>query len=88
MSTGSASYPPDDSWVAAVHATEDDQAPLGTALVIDERRLLTSQHVVGGGATRDPPWVAFPKAANTAYQRRQVGSIVVPDLRRPITCHE
>jgi hypothetical protein len=28
MSTGSASYPLDDSWVAAVHATEDDLAPL------------------------------------------------------------
>ena len=83
MSTG-ASYPPDDSWVAAVHATEDDLAPLGTALVIDERRLLTSEHVVvSEGARREQLWVAFPKAADTSDQRRRVTSIVAPD-RAPV----
>ena len=83
MSTGSASYPLDDSWVAAVHATEDDLAPLGTALVIDERRLLTSEHVVvSEGTKREPLWVAFPKAVDTSDQRRRVTSIVVPDRAR------
>ena len=39
--------------------------PLGTAVVIDERRVLTSAHVVrdGKGVVRDGLWVAFPRCA-------------------------
>ena len=80
MSAGGAVYPLEDSWVAAIHGSEDDFAPLGTALVIDERRVLTCAHVVmSEGRTRDPVWVAFPKAEESSAQRRRVDSVVLPD---------
>jgi len=63
--------------VAAVHATEHDFVPLGAAVVIDDRRLLTCAHVVAGeGCARGPLWVAFPKAENV-LGRRAVSSVVV-----------
>jgi len=40
-------HPPADSWVAAVHASEDDAEPIGTAVVIDASRVLTCAHVGG-----------------------------------------
>jgi hypothetical protein len=37
-------YPEADAWVAAVHATADDYEPLGSGIVLDERRVLTCTH--------------------------------------------
>lgn len=66
MSNDSPAQPPlTDAWVAAVHASEDDFEPLGTALVITADRLLTCAHVVmQEGALRESLWVAFPKAGD------------------------
>ncbi|WP_125591919.1 hypothetical protein [Amycolatopsis balhimycina] len=51
------------SWIAAVHASRDDYTPLGTAVVLDERRLITSAHVTRTGDRERPQlWVAFPMA--------------------------
>lgn len=60
--------PSDVSWVAAIHASQGDYTPLGTAVVIDERRLLTSAHVVR--AVRSPLWVAFPMCEDPVATRR------------------
>jgi WD40 repeat protein len=50
--------PATDAWVAAVHRSPDPtDRPVGTAVVIDARRLLTSAHVATG-----PLWLAFPKS--------------------------
>ena len=58
-------------WVAAIHRSEDDFAPLGTAVVIDERRVLTSAHVVRDSTgVRDPLWVAFPMCEDPTAGRR------------------
>lgn len=38
--------PPTDAWVAAVHASEDDFEPLGSAVVIAADQVLTCAHVV------------------------------------------
>ncbi|MGH8904275.1 MAG: trypsin-like peptidase domain-containing protein, partial [Egibacteraceae bacterium] len=67
--------PSTDAWVAAVHASEDDDAPLGAAVVIDERRLLTCSHVAG--ALEGTLWVAFPKADDAFGPRRRVGEVRV-----------
>jgi len=66
--------PSSDAWVVAVHASRDDYSPLGAAVVIDERRVLTCEHVV-----RDRPqlWVAFPKADNPFGPRCQVRQVRV-----------
>ena len=49
------------TWIAAVHASAMDFTPLGTAVVIDDRRVLTSAHVVMfSGKVRPQVWVAFP----------------------------
>src|ERR1022692_495285 len=78
MSAGAGVHPSGDSWVAAIHGSEDDFAPLGTGLVIDDRRVLTCAHVVmSEGKTHDPVWVAFPKAEESSGRRRVV-SVVVP----------
>ena len=67
-------HPPADSWVAAVHVTEDDLEPIGTAVVIDARRVLTCADVVvtADGTARDPLWVSFPKADR--WPRRRVAA--------------
>ena len=77
MSTSSPAHPPTAvAWVAAVHASEDDFEPLGTAVVIDADRVLTCAHVVmPEGAVLEPLWVAFPKAGDCP--RRRVGSVRV-----------
>jgi hypothetical protein len=83
MSTDDPSYPLDDGWIAAVHASEDDFTPLGTALVIDTQRVLTCAHLVhsGPGGPRQL-WVAFPKADPAAVQRVRVASIVTAENTR------
>ena len=61
----------------AIHASEDDLSPIGTGLVIDERRILTCAHVVvPGGKRRDPLWVAFPKAAGAWNTRCRVTKVI------------
>ena len=78
MSADSLLSPPTDAWVAAIHASEHDLAPIGTAVVVDARRVLTSAHVVlaDNGDVLDPLWVSFPKVIDTAEdERRLVGSV-------------
>ena len=83
MSRDGPTQPPSaDAWVAAVHASEDDFEPLGTALVVDTDRVLTCAHVViSEGAIRKPLWVAFPKAGDCP--RRRVASVAV-EFSRPV----
>jgi len=68
----SSTAPPTDGWVAAVHLAEADRAPLGSAIVIASRRLLTCAHIImnPGGELYSPLSVSF-KAA--------------PKERRPVT---
>jgi WD40 repeat protein len=70
-------HPPADSWVAAVHASEDDAEPIGTAVVIDASRVLTCAHVVASedGTAREPLWVSFPKTDR--WPRRRVAAVTV-----------
>lgn len=77
MTASRAVHSPADSWVAAIHVSEDDVDPIGTAVVIDAGRLLTCGHVVvaGDGETRRPLWVSFPKV--DGHPRRQVASVVL-----------
>jgi WD40 repeat protein len=78
MNADASARPPADSWVAAVHASEKDPKPIGTAVVIDVDRVLTCAHLVRRGeVTRDSLWVAFPKAGNCPLRR--VASVEVPD---------
>jgi len=60
--------PLNPTWIAAIHASPHDFAPLGTAVVIDERRVLTCAHnvVVDDGGIRPGLWVAFPMSEDPA----------------------
>ena len=64
MSTEVPAYPSADAWVAAIHASEHDFEPIGTAVVIDANRVLTCAHVVFH-SRRDGPGAAcgcpFPR---------------------------
>ena len=75
--------PPTETWIAAVHTSEDDFAPLGGAVVLDEGRVLTCAHVVmSGNAAYGELWIAFPKAEGCP--RRRVAAAVlmsVPPVR-------
>ena len=78
MSAGNPARPPvADGWVVAVHGSEDDFEPLGTAVVIGTDQVLTCAHVVmpegPEGIVLDPLWVAFPNASSSA--RRRVASV-------------
>ena len=83
MSTDGPVQPPADAWVAAIHASEADFNPMGTAVVIDANRLLTCAHVVitANGTVSQPLWVSFPKA--DGYPRRLVAS-VIPAYSPPV----
>lgn len=61
-------------WAAAVHAHEDDHEPLGAALIVDTRQILTSAHVLGG---RETVWIAFPDVPG-APRRQAAASDVRP----------
>lgn len=64
------------SWVASVHAGERDLAPLGPAVVVDARRVLTCAHVVlDGKMHRQPLWVSFPKSDLAGDEWRLVESV-------------
>jgi WD40 repeat protein/DNA-binding SARP family transcriptional activator len=73
-------HPPVDTWVAAVHASEDDVDPVGAAVMIDARRALTCAGVavVGDGSLREPLWVSFPKV--DGWPRRRVASVAMAPL--------
>jgi hypothetical protein len=61
------------SWITAIHASATDFTPLGTAVVIDDRRVLTSAHVVKvGDEVRSELWMAFPMSENLPFARRRV----------------
>jgi WD40 repeat protein/DNA-binding SARP family transcriptional activator len=77
VSDGHVFHPPADSWVAAVHASEDDAEPIGTAVVVDASLVLTCAHVVvsENGTPREPLWVSFPKADR--WPRRRVAAATV-----------
>src|SRR5579859_5034535 len=69
-------YPSADTWVAAVHSSQDDFQPIGAGVVIDATRVLTCAHVVTSDAggmhgpkIREPLWVAFPKADDCPRRR-------------------
>jgi WD40 repeat protein len=71
--------PPAEAWVAAVHAGERDLRPLGSAVVVAPRQVLTCAHVVlSAGEVREPLWVSFPGAPGPG---RDVGR----DERRRVT---
>lgn len=66
-------HPPDKTWVAAIHASDTDFAPLGAAVVIDEVRVLSCAHVVAGlWADGEPIWVAFPLGEEAAVDQRRL----------------
>ena len=66
-----AAAPLDARWVGAVHASAEDFTPLGTAVVIDDRRVLTAAHVVKvSGKVCPTLWVAFPMADDPSTSRR------------------
>src|SRR5215475_2536621 len=68
--------PSADSWVASIHTGERDLEPLGSAVVIDARRLLTCAHVVlDDGRLREPLWVCFPKSDVAQDEWRLVASV-------------
>lgn len=70
--------PPSGGWVAAVHAGERDLEPLGSAVVVDARRVLTCAHVIlSAGQVMDPLWVSFPNADAAEDERRLVASAVL-----------
>lgn len=88
--------PADQSWVAALHTSEDQVGPIGTAVVIDEHRVLTSAHVLRqeGKWLPLPLWVSFPMADTTNAPRRVAtdfrvaeqsnADLAVVELREPV----
>src|SRR4051794_26050736 len=78
MSTSGDIAPLSPAWIAAIHASETDYRPLGSAVVIDSRRLLTSAHVVvRASSPRSELWAAFPWAQGASTPRRRVAAIRV-----------
>src|SRR5689334_17539633 len=94
MSRNIRTQPPRDPWVAAIHASEKDLEPLGAAVVVDVRRVLTCAHVVmPEGAVLEPLWVAFPKTEDCPRRRvasvgivysRPVRDLAILDLEEPV----
>lgn len=70
-----------DSWVAAIHESEEDFAPFGGGVVIDQWRVLTCAHLSGN---RSELWVAFPKAEGDAADVRRYVERVVPSERSTV----
>ncbi|MFC6878395.1 MULTISPECIES: AAA family ATPase [Actinomadura] len=67
-------YPGDSAWAAVVF---DEVAWLGSAVLLDDRRLLTSARVARTG----PLWVEFPKAEDDDDRRYRVADVVRSDGR-------
>ncbi|NUL02181.1 trypsin-like peptidase domain-containing protein [Streptomyces lunaelactis] len=78
-SLGSGPRPGNDPWVAAVHADQYDDHPLGSGFLIDGRRVMTCAHVAcpawdkGAGL-----WVAFPKSDQLMDRRLSVSEVIAP----------
>ncbi|WP_329554682.1 trypsin-like peptidase domain-containing protein [Streptomyces sp. NBC_00696] len=71
--------PASDSWVTAIHISQDDPSPRGSGFLIDGRRVLTCAHVVHSGPVAHPElWVAFPKAEDLMNRRIKVQEVVAP----------
>ena len=80
MKVDAATGPATRSWVAAIHASEDDATPIGSGVVVDTRRVLTSAHVAKrGDAVRQPLWVAFPLSEGDRTVRRRVAQVRLPE---------
>lgn len=64
--------PPDDVRVAAIHATDHDQSPVGSAVVIGSKRVLACADFVVdmNGTVSDGIWMSFPKSP--ARERRHI----------------
>lgn len=76
MTEHASNGPPGDTWTVTVHASAHESAPLGTGLVLDNRRVLTCAHVVApNGIPREDMWIAFPKSRHAWGQRRRVASV-------------
>jgi Trypsin-like peptidase domain/WD domain, G-beta repeat len=72
-----------EAWVAAVHAGERDPRPLGSAVVVAPRQVLTSAHVIlSAGEVQEPLWVSFPGSAGAG---RNAGRNAGTDERRRVT---
>jgi hypothetical protein len=68
-----------DSWVAAIYLSAQSGSPVGSGVVIDERRALTCAHVVmKDGAVLDEIWIAFPMADPPVAARCRVSSVIMP----------
>ncbi|MFI0243027.1 trypsin-like peptidase domain-containing protein [Streptomyces sp. NPDC016845] len=76
--------PGSDTWVAAIHVSEDDRRPLGAGFLIDGRRVLTCAHVVFDEEQQLHPelWVALPKAHGLGYERLRVQEVDAPPAGR------
>jgi WD40 repeat protein len=76
--------PGSDTWIAAIHVSEDDRRPVGSGFLIDGRRVLTCAHVVFDDEQQLRPelWVAFPKAHGLGYQRIRVQEVDAPPATR------
>ncbi|MGW7575085.1 trypsin-like peptidase domain-containing protein [Streptomyces sp. NPDC054765] len=72
--------PGSDPWVAAVHADEYDNHPLGSGFLIDSRRVMTCAHVVCPSWDKGVAlWVAFPKSDQLMEdQRLPVSEVIAP----------
>src|SRR5213083_2254276 len=84
MSIDAPAYPLADAWVAAIHSSEHDFEPIGTAVVVDSVRVLTCAHVVvsDDGTVREPLWVAFPKVDECPRRRvEQVAMAYSPPVK-------
>ncbi|MGW6941632.1 trypsin-like serine protease [Streptomyces xanthophaeus] len=80
------SRPTKDSWVAAVHGSDTDEASLGSAFVLDAHRVLSCAHVVRAAVDAGAGlWVAFPKAEEHDTVRIPVREIVLPPAARQRT---
>jgi hypothetical protein len=78
--------PPTDTWVVAIHYSEEDLSPGGAGVVIGSRRILTCAHnviaedgnVIGeDGAGNLPLWVGFPTSEISGLRRRVV-QVILP----------
>src|SRR5580700_2114487 len=82
LTTEAAAQPEDRSWVVSIHESETAFTPLlGSGVLIDDYRILTSAHVVlrPDGTLRDPLWVAFASPDRPRTPRRRVERVSYPE---------
>jgi WD40 repeat protein len=67
---------PSETWAVALHGTGDDDVPLGAGVVIDDRLVLTCEHVARRDGELRELWVRFPRAFHVSpWERRRVTAI-------------